>query len=221
MPIRIKPKIDLGPCVLTLKSIEGITELVSNEFPHATFCADDYIWEIFDEKRIPFIQEISRRQKLDEFLVIVKLSDANTRSKKAPRVEEMKIVFNKEEATVTCNAHPNQENWIEHFLTDLKKHILSPSLSQRMAILYRTGNISTLFPAFIVSLTTISLDGETDSTKYPYSRIVIKENPPNPFVENIKANMVSNVIWVLIGAILLLITQWIFRTYGVDLNPFN
>ncbi len=82
MPIRIKPKIDLGPCVLTLKSIEGITELVSKEFPNATFSANDYIWEIFDEKRAAFIQEIPQREKLDEFIVSVKLSGAIPVSKK-------------------------------------------------------------------------------------------------------------------------------------------
>jgi hypothetical protein len=220
MPIRIKPKIDLGPCVLTLKCIEGITELVIKEFPDATFSANDYIWEIFDENRAVFIKEISEREKLDEFIVSVK-TPALTSTPKKDLIEEIKIVFNKDEATVTCDAHPSQQNWIEHFLLDLNKHILPPSFSQRVANLYRKGELSVSLPVVFGSLLAISLDGATDSTKNPYSHIVIKESPPSPFVENIKANLVSSVIWALIGALLLLIGQWVWRTYGIDINPFD
>jgi len=135
-------------------------------------------------------------------------------------IEEIRIVFNKEEATITCNAHPSQQNWIEHFIIDLQKHILPPSFSQRMANLYRKSEFITL-PVVIGSLVALSLDGITESTKNPYSRIIIKESPPSPFIENIKANLVSSIIWALLGATLLLITQWVLRTYGIDLNPFN
>jgi hypothetical protein len=220
MPIRIKSNIDLGPCVITLKGIEGIIALVTSEFPKATFSANDYIWEIFDEKKAVFIPEISAREKLDEFVVSVKSPNGIPASKKGV-FEEIRIVFNNEEATVTCKANPSQQAWIEHFLIDLKKHILPPSFSQRIANLYREGEIYRNSLAFLGSLAVTSLDGMAKATRIPYSHIVIKETPPSPFIENIKANLVSSIIWASIGAILLLLTQWILHTFGIDLNPFD
>jgi hypothetical protein len=158
---------------------------------------------------------------LDEFTASVNLLGANPTAKKN-MIDEIKIVFNKDEATVTCNAHPSQQTRIEHFLLDLNKHVLPPSFSQRIANLYRKSERTLGFPSVIFGpFFAMSIDGMLESTKNPYSYIVIKENPPNPFIENIKANLVSSVIWAFIGAIILLIAQWILRTYGIDLNPFD
>lgn len=217
MPIRIKPTHDLGPCVLNLDSLQRIIKLVDNEFPAATYSATDNVWEIYDEPSRPFLDAVSQRATLDSFVVNGKLATAANYM--LPK--EVTIVFNESEATVMCNAQPDQQNWFEHFLIDLKKHILPPSFAQRLANIYRKGNFTLSYPVIIGSVLTMSVEQFSNTAKNPYCRIAIRQRLPSPFIESIKANLVSNLIWALFGAILLIIAQWILQTYGINLNPFH
>ena len=57
--------------------------------------------------------------------------------------------------------------------------------------------------------------------RQPYCRIVLEEEPSNSFAESVKANLISNLIWLLLGALALFIAQLIFQYFGIDLNPFD
>lgn len=206
MPIRIKPSHDLGPCILTLDSIKNIAALVERDFTEVNYSASDKVWEIYDEPVRTFLDAISKRETLDSFRLQA-TSDRKSLS--------LRLVFNEEEATVTCEAPPEEGNWFEHFLIDLNKFILSPYY--RQLIVHKFGRREIYFR---LPLLFIPFDINVASST-PYSRIIIRQKPPNPFIENIKANLVSNIIWLVAGGILVFILQWILRTYGIDLNPFN
>ncbi len=75
----------------------------------------------------------------------------------------------------------------------LKKHILPPAFRQLVAHASAYGR-EQIFPALTLLLPLAF--GVTVSA--PYCKIVIRQKPPSPFVENIKANLVSNLIWVII-----------------------
>lgn len=220
MPTRVRPIHDLGPCVLTLESIAEITKLVEDDFQIALYTAQDGIWEIFEHSRDAFLTEIGERARLDSFRVVAQVdlehlegngeasSESLTAFEQMARQYQMRglrekaigqewreeryieILFNAEEAKVKCDAPPTDEHWFEHFLLDLKKHVLRPSFRQRVS-------------------------GRTE--EIPYCRIVIHKKPPDPFMDNIKANLVSNLIWLLIGTLVALLVQWILHKFGIDL----
>jgi len=202
MPIRIKPLHKLGPCILTLESLQKITELVSREFSNdwdsVTFSASDGIWEIYGEPRASFLQAIAGRSKLDSFTIEVKSEGS---------IDKMGLVFNEREAKVTLIADPQHENWFEHFLVDLKKCLLPPSFTQLVVHVYGQQDFS-----FDIRLAVFAIPiNPSLKISTPYCKIVIRQKPPSPFVENIKANIVSNIIWAIVvfvlGAVATLVTQ--------------
>ncbi len=204
MPIRIKPSHKLAPCILTLESIKKITELVgrdfSNDWDSVSFSASDGPWEIYDEPREAFLQAIAERSKLDSFIVEVKSEGS---------IDKMGLVFNEMEAKVMLVADPQHENWFEHFMVDLKKCLLPPSFAQLVGHVYGQQDFSfDIRLAFLAIPISPSLMIST-----PYCKIVIRQKPPSPFVENIKANIVSNIIWAIVvfvlGAVFTLVTQQI------------
>ena len=200
MPIRIKPTHDLRPCVLTLESLRKIVELVDEDFPTAAYSANDNVWEIYEEPKQSFLAAVSQRDTLDSFMVKAQTGvPGNER--------ELQIVFDEDKATVSCMARPEHEHWFRHFLIDLKECILSPSFMQLVVHRYGQGRLYLRLPLLFVPFD-ISMAVST-----PYCKIVIHRKPPNPFVENIKANLVSNIIWAvivfLLGVITTLVTQGI------------
>ncbi len=209
MPIRIKPEHDLGVCTLNYESIEGIVDLVQTEFPNSKYSAEDGVWEIFDENSDEFLSAIQAREKLDSFTIISDVMVGEDRN--------LKLSFNKEEAKVNFTASLDQERWFEHFILDLKDNILPSTVSQRMMYVYGKSNFLVGFNFFLFSFFVPFIPGTTTD----YCRILIQQKPPNPFIESVKANLVSNFIWLVLGAISILIAQWIFRVYGIDINPFN
>lgn len=207
MPIRIKPSHDLGPCILTLDSIKKIIGIVEKDFPAVICSASDKVWEIYHEVSGPFLNAISQRETLDSFRIEAQTEFEDVR---------IKLVFNEDKAKVTCVAKPEDEHWFEHFLIDIKNSILPPYYKQLFIHKYGKGEISFKIPFVFLPLIDTRVVGST-----PYCRIIIRQKPPSPFIENIKANLVSNIIWLVAGGILLFVLQWIFRKYGVDLNPFD
>ena len=203
MPIRIKPHHILKPCILTLKSIQGIIELVHQDFPTATYTALDECWEIYDESKDVFLDAISHRDKLDSLTIKGKtMSSSITR--------EIELVFSNKEAIINCVAPPENENWFEHFMIDINKQILPPSFAQTMAYVYGKNS-------FYLSLP-ISLPIGTMQNSTPYCRIVIHTKPPNSFIENIKANLVSNIVWVVLGIGLTFLFQLMIKALGIQIN---
>jgi hypothetical protein len=57
-----------------------------------------------------------------------------------------------------------------------------------------------------------------------YCQIVLYKRPPNAFIENVKANLVSNLIWVIFvfvtGILFTLVSLWIYRKYGLNINDW-
>ncbi len=196
MPIRIKPSHDLGPCVLTLESIRKIISLIEKDFPVASCSASDRVWEVYDEPSAPFFKAISQRETLDSFRVEAKSEFEDVR---------LELVFSEDEAKVTCIAKPEDDHWLEHFLIDLKNSILRPYYKQLIVHKFGKGEIYFRLPFILMPFDT------STAVSTPYCKIIIRQRPPSPFIENIKANLVSNVIWLIAGGILLFILQWIFR----------
>lgn len=202
MPIQIKPTHDLGSCVLTLDSIKGIIHLVGAKFRLAEYSANDGVWEIVDEPEAPFLEAISQHDSLDSFYV-------RARSEQNDKKITLDIVFDEREAKVVCIASPEDQHWFEHFLIDLKKLLLPPTFKQIMIHKLRAGEIN--FRPYMMGFVT----GFSATVSTPYTRIVIREKPPNAFLENVKANLVSNVIWAILvfilGVIATFVGQWLFR----------
>lgn len=198
MPVRIKPSYDLGSCRLSLEGIKGICERVVRDFPNARFGAIDDIWEIYDETEQTFLEAISSREVLDEFNV--------SANREADHVN-VQVTLGKKEASVCLEASPEYQDWFEHFLIDLRKYLEKPDFYQKLAFTSSTRRWS--FEKFsAIMVMSIAPQKFDTSIKFsaPYCRIVIHKRPPNEFMENIKANIVSNIIWALIVFILGVIT---------------
>ncbi|BAZ00488.1 hypothetical protein NIES37_44800 [Tolypothrix tenuis PCC 7101] len=207
MPIRIKPTYTIGTCVVTFEDIQKIAQLVDTEFPLSTYSATDKIWEIYDETQSSFLTAISQRDTLDS-LEIRASDNAPVDSR------EIKIIFDKKEASVTCTADPKHERWFEHFVADLEELTHPPTFSQMMD----QGGFYRDLLNITVKITLphyVSL-----GTSTPYCKIVIREKPPNPFIENIKANIVSNIIWAvgvfIFGVAATLVTQQLLNKKPID-----
>ena len=186
MPVRIKPTYDLGPCVLNLESIQKIVNRVEGDFPATTNCfANDDVWEIFDEPGQSFLAAISQHDTLDSFSVKATSSTSGNR-------KEIDITFDEKKAEIRCTAHPEHEQWFKHFLIDITEYILPPSFVQLTAHRYMQGGFNLSFMFLSIPF------NPSSAASTPYCRIVIRKKPPNPFVENIIANLVSNVIWIML-----------------------
>lgn len=213
MPVRIKPKHFLKPCRLNLESIEKIAYLIESKLRYVELEAIDGIWEIYNENRERFVEQISKRSRLDSLSISAGVAIAMANVSQFQRMKELDdlneksvtITFDSEKAVVSLTAPPEEEEWFEHFLIDLDKCLLPPSALQKVNYLYtNTQPYLRLLPVFrnIFSNT-------MDSGTVPYCQIIIKEKPLNPMAENIKANLISNVIWWVLtligGGILMLL----------------
>lgn len=154
------------------------------EFPSALFFATDEAWEIYDEdSRDNFLNAISHRETLDSFIV----------STPRPSPRELELRFTESEAKILYKGNPDDENWFEHFLSDLKKSILPPTF--RQLAVYAASSGGNRFDLTLVFQYSIPINIRVET---PYCKIVIQQRPPNQFVENVKANLVSNIIWAVI-----------------------
>ncbi len=113
------------------------------------------------------------------------------------------IAFTDSEATVTCIAPPEYYDWFEHFMIDLKKHLRLGTFAQ--GFFGTTGGEWGLIPIL----------------RKPHCQIVICKTPPSTLAENVKFNLIANLIWALLGALSLILGQWVLRTFGIDLSPFK
>ncbi|MFZ7133116.1 MAG: hypothetical protein ACOWWR_12220 [Eubacteriales bacterium] len=179
MPIRIKPNFDLGLCVLNLHAIKGIISSLDNNFTGAKFSANYDYKEIYDESGDVFLDFISELDNLDSF-------SAKASGDIKGSLLSLELIFNDVDAKISFVALPEHETWIEHFMIDLKKLLLPQTFLQK---------------------THVFLNSYHKRELKPYSRIILKQKPANPLIENIKANIVSNFIWVILGMVFLYIIQ--------------
>lgn len=215
MPIRIKPTIELGRCQIDLDGIKKIIDLMNKEFSKVVYKADDDVWEIYLAKAEEFYEAIKTRDKLDSIIIEAELYV----DKKHTLIDEssiteldvemqfleksMKVVFSAEEASISLSASPEEESWFEHFIIDIEKCFMP--LNRIEKTIWSKIGVYYIWP--IVEMTT--------GINYfrPYCVITIKKKLPNPMIENIKANLISNIIWWLLtlvsgGAITFLTLWW-------------
>jgi hypothetical protein len=211
MPVRIKPELDLGPCVLTLDCITKIVEQISANYPGYELRAVDGIWEIYDEPKEQFIAAISARRTLDVFTIVGEIYFSDT-----PLPERVELIFDETQATFRLSAIPEKIRTFEHLKSDIMALLRPPSFAQKLAHLYRSS-ASLPIASLSVAALAFSTDAFLPNRSVPYSRIIITETRPSAFTENIKANLVSSAIWFVIGIGAVLIGQWIFHQFGIDL----
>jgi hypothetical protein len=194
MPIRVNPVHHLKRCKLTRTSIEQICRRVTQDFPEARFSARDDIWEVYDENEDMFLKAIESRKRLESFRV-----EAQTRE---PR-RRLDLTFDRGEATVTVIADEEEATWFRHFLFDIEEFVRPGSLMQRLFAVPSPGA------------------RQRPQEAIPYSRIVLTEDSPNPFVENVKAGLATNFIWLVGGIAITLFAVWLYVNFGIDINPFD
>lgn len=194
MPIRIKPHYDLKPCILDLSSIEEISDILVKYFPDVKFSANRGALQIYDEPKDSFIKYISNYDSIDSFSV-------EGQSNIEGSILVIKMVFDEEHASVSFVGSLEHNNWIEHFITDVKKKLHEPSLRQKFSNIFREGYDT----------------NNPYKTFRPYCKIVLKKKQASLLIENIKANILSNIIWVILGMIILYILQLISRISGFNL----
>lgn len=207
MPVRIKPIQELRPCVLTLEGIQEIIGFVDAEFDTVNFIATDGIWEIFDEPKADFLSEIEKKESLDSFILNAKSSQDDS---------ELEIVFSESTAHIKFAAPAAKEKWYQRFLRDVDTTTLKATFAQTLVHKFDMSDVY-----FRLSLLLFAVPIRFNSAYVPYCSIVIKKRPPNPFVENIKANLVSNTIWFVLTVVLTLAVQWVLNSFGIDLTPWN
>lgn len=196
MPVRIKPKLALDPCVLNLDSIKGITSLVQRDFPQVRFSASSGIWEVYDEQsRDDFIKAIAEKETLDAFEVVASASG----------LQQLELKFTASDAQIAFIGGPSDLDRHEHFLFDLKKHILKPTALQVAA----WGFADTRWLAYL-RLPFLMVPLNLDSAAFaPYTKIIIHQRQPNRFLEGISINLISTVIWTFIVFLVGLITAYL------------
>jgi len=190
--------------MLNRDSIERITMLLTAEFAGVSFKAQDGIWEVYDEPRTEFLAAVLSHRRLDSFEAWALLEDS---------AYDVTLSFNASEAEMRCNMPPEAQTRLEHIIHDVRKCLIRPSLSQRVALLARDGRWSAA-ASLLSAVARLSLDTVVTSTAGPYSQIVLEKETPNPLWENVKANILSNVIWALLGAVALFFTQWAAKKFG-------
>ncbi len=189
MPIRIKPHYDLKPGVLNLSSIEEITNILTKSFNEVKFSAKIGNLQIYDENRDSFIEYISKYDSIESF-------SAEGQGNIDGSILNIKIIFDKEQAGVLFDGSIDHNDWIEHFIFDVKKQLYEPSLDQRISIFLKEE----------------TEDGSINPYRNvrPYSRIILKQKK-SQLIENIKANILSNIIWAMLGMFILYVFQWIMQ----------
>jgi len=217
MPERIKPKYDFGPCRLNRASIERITALITEYLPSALFTAEEGIWETYDENRGELLKAIAPRKRLDAFR-------ARAEDETSGRARVVELAFTPTEASLTSTLSPVDQDWLEHLIIDVRKALLRPSLPQRLAVLARegkTGGGGFLTATAFAAALAVTFQYATAPRRAPYSRIILNEVPPSPFIANVKANLVSNLIWLLLGIAITFLVQWLARKYQFDPGIFG
>jgi hypothetical protein len=111
----------------------------------------------------------------------------------------LELTFDQKEATAKLVAGEDQLDWFRHFLIDIEEYIRPKSLNEKFILWWKWNR---------------------DPTS-PYSRIAIRKKGPSPYLEGIKVNLASNVIWFILGFVFLALLGWISSTIGVDINPFD
>lgn len=240
MPVRIKPVHDLGPCILTLESIKGICTLMDKEFGDVSFTAEDDIWTVYNEPSGAFLPTIVGRDKLDTFIAEAPPPSLESGVKiEAASIERIiigaeqsliglptttiaslgvgtgtsnahksiRLVFSKEEAKVIFDISPDNKHWLDHFMLDLRKHINAPSFLQRF------GGLP--IPIVFVSGAVVV------PIQQPYCRIILKPRQPNQrrigIGDNIAANVIYDIMKLVLGAIIGIIALWLLNQFGIDI----
>jgi len=215
MPERIKPKFDFGPCTLNRSSIETLTHVMTSNLPSAVFAAEEGIWEIYDERRSSLLEAIKPRKRLDAFR-------ARAEETLSGRSRIVELVFTQSEASLTSTLTPEDQTWLEHLIIDLRKALLRPSLSQRLGIVASQAKGLGRGDGFaMVTTLHFAIEYVVARRRIRYTRIILDKPEPNAFIENIKANLVSNVIWLLLGIVATFVVQWIVRNYDFDPSIFG
>lgn len=121
--------------------------------------------------------------------------------------KSVKLVFSKEEAKVIFDISPDDKDWLDHFMLDLKKHIHNPSFLQRF------GGIPIPI-VFINGAAVIPI-------QQPYCRIILKPKQPNQRLigigDNIAANVIYDIMKYVIGAIAGILALWLLSRFGIDI----
>lgn len=219
MPIRIKPSFSLPPCVLYLDGITGICELINLHFEESIYVATDGFWEVYDADAGELLSAIRSHKRLDSLRVSARgLKSGSPTHIFSDLDAGVTIIFDDVQARVDFEGGIEHQHWLEHFLIDLKKHLSAGTLYQRIF-----GSRTVRFePGLSIPLFLRIYSGGSVTASTPYCRLVIHKQPPSPFVENIKANLASNLIWsvaVFIGGLLFaVLCFWVLTNYGVDIQ---
>lgn len=234
MPIRIKPVIDVGPCVLDLDSIKQICDLVTTELSDVRFSADDDTWEVYDATKDEFITAITPRERLDSFVIVASTaaqasstgstsSSGDTAPSTGTIERTVEITFNQYQATIKFTGGQQHERWFSHLVTDVRSHLKAPRFQQRLSTAstgeQRRDEPLSALPTLIIpgvssTLAEFIFGYAMKAGTLPYSLIILHRQPPNPLWENIKANIISNIIWVILAAVVLYalgaLTVWLY-----------
>lgn len=125
--------------------------------------------------------------------------------------KRVRLVFSEKEAKVVFDIPPDAEDWLEHFMLDLNKHILPPSLLQRF------GGIP--IPLVIIQGAFVIPIGQ------PYCRIILKQSQVNQRLigigDNVAANIVYDVLKYVIFFLAGALALWLWDRYGIRLPGTN
>lgn len=158
-----------------------------------------------------FLKTIASRDKLDSFSVNAPARLVHEITETIQSIDDIRptntitLTFNRDIAEVSFSGKPDTQNEIEHLLFDLKKYLLPPTFKQ----LIKHGGFNQSLQLSVLSLMfPLNVNKLYDT---PYCAIQIRSQPPDPMLESIKANLLSNIIWVVItflgGVIATLIGQ--------------
>lgn len=122
--------------------------------------------------------------------------------------KRVKLVFNRNEAKVIFDISPNDGDWLEHFMLDLRKHILKPSFLQR-------------FGGIPIPIVFIGDAAAVIPIQQPYCRIILKPEQPNQRLigigDNIAANIIYDIMKYVLGAIFGILALWLLSRFGINI----
>jgi hypothetical protein len=222
-----------------MASTIGICKLVDENFNIAHYSAEDGIWEVYNETSIKFLNAVSsidnvsgkpKHETLDSFVIDAKNQiDAKVGKKKIKQIErEIEIIFNENMAVIKFSGPYEMESWFEHFVTDLKKHLRPPTFRQRINTETTVRDVKPIaYPKLILSSfsrfigTGAFFNTLIEISKAPYCTIILHKKSPNALLENVKAGLVTNFIWVpivfIFGILFTLLAYWIWNKYNLNI----
>lgn len=217
MPIRVKPVHDLGPCLLDMESIKGICALVDKTFHYALYSATDGAWELYDEESAGLLAAIVGRTKLDSLTITAPSAKARGihhdiavhTGIQIPAFDDKRKVtldFSSGNASVVFEVSPDEVDWVDHFMLDLKRHLRKPKIWQlRRSLWVRYWGFEVNLP-------------ETQTL------ILLKMKEPNASVRSIRDNLASSIIYdiakIVLGIIIALIAVWLYNRFGIDTSTW-